>query len=113
MNGLRNTNVLFFAGLFFFSQVNTSIGYAAGRAGSKSTNNHDGTIRKATVDEGHKSVSPDEMTARKSADLQREICIFQNKACQDIDGRALRSFTSINNQQGCDEKCTETDGCKW
>jgi hypothetical protein len=101
----ESTNkALFFAGLFLFLQVNTSFGYVAGRAGHDET-----SVRKARDEEGHKLMNPE---VRKDDDL-KGVCVLANSACMDGESKAIKTFTNINNQPGCDEKCTETVGCNW
>ena len=116
----ESTNkALFFAGLFLFLQVNISFGYVAGRAGHDET-----SVRKARDEEGHTSTNPDETEVRNHKDEKshklmnpdddlKGVCVLANSACMDGESKAIKTFTNINNQPGCDEKCTETVGCNW
>ena len=93
--------VLLLAGLSLVSVTNAAVAYAAGRQGQGGLSGlgHAGLAAKSVEDAESLGTSG--------------MCIIQNFACKDSDARSIRSFSNINNQAGCDEKCSETEGCQW
>ena len=97
--GRLQREVLLIAGLLVVSQARVVVGrVVAGRRDHAAADLIRDTLRRLT----------DRADREKSG-----MCIIQNYACKDSEGKALKSFSNINNQEGCDEKCSETDDCKW